>query len=184
MKKILSKKYNIKKRYKALSLLEVLITLFVISVSMIAALNVVIKASTLIKDNEIQDTVNDIVLQTYELIRSSDSLAVSGIGAIDDLTVVNRTTSFSVRYTELPIRGYLEKSTSAFTSCDSSSSYLVQLPPSSNLEISYPVCLKVDIEKTSSGLYNIQISVRYSLSDKPNQLDVYVLNRYGEFLEI
>ncbi len=151
---------------------------------MVAALNVVIRSGTLIKDNEIQDTVNDLVLQTYELIRSSDLLAVSGTNVMTDLNVVNSVTSFRVRYQNNPIRGYLEKTTQPFTSCDLNSEYNYQLPPNLGSNLAYPVCLKVDIEKLDTVRYEVTISVRYSTTTNPANLDTYVLTRFGEFIEI
>ncbi len=171
---------------RGLSLLEVIVVLAIISMTMISAISVVLKANSVIKSNEIQDTANDLLLQSFELLKSPDKVKVLQ-GGFSELSQYGISTVYSINFdTSLNRNGYLKKASQPGTQCDNSSEFNVKL--SAAIDRPYPICIKITITpvgSVSTGItrYDISILLFYSSSDRAIQ-DTYTLNRYEGFIQI
>jgi len=174
------------KNLKALSLLEVMVVLAIISMTMISAMTVVLRANAVIKSNEIQDTANDILLQAFELFKAPDDVKVLQ-GGFAELSQYGTSTTYSLGFENSVLRnGYLKKALTADNSCNNSSEFNIK--PQGNLDRPYPICLRVAITPigsvaTGATRYNITLTLTYSLTTGDIQ-ETYLLTRYDGFVEI
>lgn len=176
--------YKFNKKLKALSLLEVIIVLGIVSMTMVSAMAVVLRANSLIKSNEVQDSANDILFQTFELLRSPDPVKVLESGFVQ-LSQAGLTSTYSIKF-DSNRNGYLAiSSQNASTQCTNSSEFNVE---SINNTRPYPVCIRINITPVgSSGVisrYNIVIILSYTSTSAGDVSETYNLIRYERFEKI
>lgn len=171
------------KKKKALSLLEVIVVLAIISMTMISSMTVVLRANNLIKNNEVQDTANEILMQAFELLRSPEVVKVQqGYSRLGQAGVL---TSYSMEFDDTR-KGYLNMVSSNFdANCSTGNSYNVESLSTSNRP--YAICLRINITPVAgpSGItrYNVVLTLFYATSSGAIQ-DDYLLTRYDGFVEI
>jgi len=179
--------HSASKNKKAFSLIEVIIVLAVISMTMISSMTVVLRANAMIKNNEIRDTANDILLQAFELLRSPDAVKVYRSTGFQPLSLVDVTTSYSMEFQDTAsTRGYLNRETSMVTDrCEALTVYVAETIGQTR---PYPICLKIDItpKTAATGVinrYNISLTLFYNLSSGYIK-EVYSLSRFESFVQI
>jgi type II secretory pathway pseudopilin PulG len=169
---------NHSKYLPALSLVEVLVVLGLVSVSMVGIAGINVRSQIAVKDNELIDAANGIMLQALELAKSPTQLKIS---STDNTTNINGTYAIDKTQPdtllERPSSDAILTSTST---CNTASPYFVSVS-STNPPL---ICLQITFERKQRPLvndnyYEVTSRVLFKLSRGPvlNQLVAY---RRGE----
>jgi len=179
--------YKNKKSIKGVSLVEVIVVLAIISLTIVSAMNVVIRANAIIKDNEIQDTANDIFLQAFELLRSPEPVKVLQ-GGYAELSQAATTTVYTIEFEDsIARKGYLKKAADQSNRTCSIQNEL-NVESIGGVTRSYPICLRISITPINGGsgtisTYLIAIELSY-ITTAGTVTENYQVTRYEKFAEI
>ena len=175
------------KNIKGVSLVEVIVVLAIISLTIVSAMNVVIRANSIIKDNEIQDTANDIFLQAFEMLRSPEPVKVLQ-GGFTELSQGGVVTVYTIEFeNSVSRKGYLKKAANQTgTSCAVGGELNVETI--GGVDRPYPICLRISITPVlgSGGVissYNIAIQLSYTTT-RGLITENYQVTRYEKFVQI
>ncbi len=173
----------INKPKKAATLTEVLIVLGIISTTLVASLALIVNSMIKIKQNEIQDTANGVMIKGLELAKSPKNIAISELPRNGGSTEVNtfyRITSSSVGASVLLEK--VEEGTSSLNQgCTSTSPYNIKTSPVlSQLNAGYDICLQLNIVYLSSNTYKITSQAVYTFLNR-SQTSFITGVRYASF---
>lgn len=167
---------------KALSLVEMLVVLLIMSTTILTALGLILRSSLEIKENEVRDSVNGIILNINESMKSPSAISLNNFTPNQFVAGVEygfRVNPDGANY-ELT---YVQGSTS-LTSCDSQSTYRYTINVSQSTI--QDICILVTIRRlqgTVSPVYEIRTSSLYTYN-QPGATPVssyLVTYRYNEF---
>ena len=173
--------FRIKKNKKALSLIEMLVVLVIISTTVITAFSLILRSNLDIKENEIADTTNSLMVSISEAIKSPGGVPISGftLGSFNTgqeyaFKVAAQGNSFVLTYVP---------GTPSLTTCDSNSQF--KYPVSVDQNTVRDVCVLVGITKTSNDTNRFQVKTNtvYSLvSSSGAPISSYLISyRYNTF---
>lgn len=166
-------------RYKAASLVEILVVLAIVASSMVAVANVNIQAQISLKDNEIIDAANGVMIQALEVAKSPSQVSV--VDPAGNLIPGNIQGYYSLDLNSGSSQGVVLRkqtfSNTKITNCNSTSPYLVDwttngvgatstsLDPNVN-----NICVQVIITEEQRPLivdtyYKIESIVIFNISD-------------------
>jgi|SRR5690606_5282061 len=172
------------KKPKGLSLVEILIVLIIISTTVISAMSLIINSFIEIKENEVQDTANGILLSATEALKSPGVIQISGLSS----GILSRTTGdfFSVTPNDSGFVLTYVPGGESINECDSDSRYLFNLRE--NQQTIDQACLQVKIiDRSGLGItkYEIEAKVVYNFSGKTETNSIKAF-RYEEleFLQL
>lgn len=165
-------KRSFKLKFSAVGLVEVLIVLALVATTMVAATQVTVQSLIKIKEDEVNDYVNGLMVRALEAAKSPQILTIN-----NDLTGL---TDFEGSYTLLvPSEG---ADTPSFTqeaieltplpegSCTTNSPYSVTIPNLGNFTPP-PVCLQVIVAELEgidvNSIFQITVRSVYTLSSGP-----------------
>ncbi len=149
------------KKKKATSLAEVLIILAIISTTVIASTTLVVKALATIKNNEIEDTANGVMVKALEIAKSPADIYVSDTSLVN--TVNGQVYFFSIQNQNNQYT--LRRESSTANSCDSQSPYITDLTQGSQAQ-NINVCLVIEITPQNTldqSIYAITSKIVYQL---------------------
>ena len=179
--------HSSKQNYKGVSLIEVIVVLAIISLTIVSAMTVVIRANAIIKDNEIQDTANDIFLQAFELLRSPEPVKVLQ-GGFTELSQGGIKTVYTIEFeNSISRKGYLKKATNQNgETCALNSEFNIE--SLGNTDRPFPICLTVSVTPVSGSggiitTYNIALELSY-ITTAGVVVENYQVTRYEKFVEI
>jgi hypothetical protein len=173
MKQIILSK---QKSWAAVGLVEVLIVLALVATTMVAATQVTVQALIKIKEDEINDYVNGLMVRTLEAAKSPQTLTINNqLTGLDDfegsytLQVTDdgnppAFTQEAIELTPIPEGG-----------CSISSPYSVTIPNLGNFTPP-PVCLQAIVAELEgidvSSIFQITVRAVYNLSSGPVEREV------------
>jgi len=157
--------YRKRKNKVAQSLLEVMIVLAIISVTIVSAMSIVVKANTAVKTNEIEDQANSKMLEALEAIKSHDKVYVSDTTWLNGGSTYNFSLEKTNNQTDLLFQGF---GSPTLTPSNCGGPYLI-------ININFKMCLQVQITpKTNifagpgaSNYYLVDIIIIYYVSGGP-----------------
>jgi hypothetical protein len=171
----------ITKRKKATSLIEVVVVLAIISITIIASMTLVVKANVSIKNNELIDSANNILLEALEFSKSPGKARYKSPLDILNLSAgLNNTYYFS--YNKDSTGSFLKyeiDGAAALTSFDDCVAY----PVYKINTVPFTLCLQVQIiprPLLTSKYYEINVAIAYDLNGRrvTDNLKTY---RYNDF---
>jgi len=150
------------KKLRAYSLLEVLISLIVISTAMISSVVVLTQSYSLVRENEVKSFADSITVRVFETMRSKEEIGIQG-GVLETVgTSLN--SSFIVKEDTTSNQLYLSTASTAFADdclANPQSEYFYTSEELTDQDDTrYRACLNVAVVKVGS-LYDITISVKY-----------------------
>lgn len=175
------------KKKTAASLVEVLVVLAIIAVSMVFVAEMNVRALLIIRDNEIADTANGLLIKVLELAKSpTDVPAVDingspvsvfeGLYSVDNVATVNSEAAVLIKQA---VTG------EGITTCTPDSAYWVDLSDYAAEVPSGEICMQVMVsevarEISEQTVFLLEVKTVYNLSDGTysNSLTGY---RRGEF---
>lgn len=171
-----------RKNKKALSLVEMLVVLLIMSTTILTALGLTLRSGLEIKENEVRDTVNGIIININESMKSPGSITLNNFTPAQFVAGVDygfRVNSNGATY-ELT---YVQGSTN-LTSCDAQSAYKYTVSISQSTI--QDVCILVKIrrlEGTVPSVYEITTSSLYTYNQPgASPVSSYLVTyRYDEF---
>ncbi len=176
---------NIKPKTKpAVSLVEVLVVLGIVSITLIGSLTLVATSYTQAKTAEIEDAVNGLMVQVLEAVKSPTNVIISNSTLTAD--IVDSVHYFSI-VNNTPSTTSLKEQTSNLSLCKAGVPYYYSLtynPSGGSTANTVSVCLQVIIipKKSVEGAiyYDVTVKGMYLTNNqfKTNSLKTY---RYGTF---
>lgn len=155
--------FRLFKTKKGVSLVEVMIVLGIVSTTLVASVSIIAKSLIEVRVNEIEDSVNTALIQTMEIVKSPQDIAVTGDP---------RLTSYgSANYFKLNTNGnsnvlvYDAANQTEISNCDANSYYGSEYLITSGIE-SFNLCLQVivtPINNNGSIYYNIEAKAIFDL---------------------
>ena len=161
---------------KASTITEVLIVLGIISVTVIVAVNVIIKTLVEIKSNEIDETANAIMLEAMEVAKSPAAVLISD----DDITRAGLGSSLYYTLSKEGGEKFLKQvQNPELTECGASSDYYYNLEDSPSKKSSF--CLQVIITKAGEERYQVVSKVVYNSSGE-DRFNFIRGTRYNDYV--
>jgi len=167
------------KTKNATSLVEVMVVLAIISVAIVAAISLVVKANTVIKSNEIEDQANSKLIEALEAVKAYDKVI------IDNNAWVNSTGVPAYFSLSKPANSATAILTYNFTEVSQLSPQTCQQPYLVT-GLNFKMCLQVQVVPRNntftggSNYYDVYVTVVYYVSGGPitRTLQTY---RYQQF---
>lgn len=173
--------FQIKKNKKALSLIEMLVVLVIISTTVITAFSLILRSNLEIKENEVADSTNSLMVSISEAIKSPGGVPISGFvpGTFTpDIEYAFKVTAQGNSYVLTYVAG-----SASLTTCDSNSQF--KYPVSVDQNTVRDVCVLVGIKKTSANAnrFEVKTNTIYSLvSSSGAPISSYLVSyRYSTF---
>lgn len=186
----MKKEFFIKKRLKATSLVEVLVVLAVISLTIVFSVSLVAKARVVVKNNEIQDQANGLMIKALEIFKSPSDIFIPAEAGLTN-TAASYSFSFdknsSVVNPDVPAVEpnsggttlLYQQSDGPITICDANTNPVYRLD-----RFSFPFCEQILISPKQDVLvnqtyYEIIVNVVYELNNKQVQDSIKTYRYYG-----
>lgn len=150
-----------KKNKKALSLVEMLVVLLIMSTTILTALGLILRSSLEIKENEVRDTVNGIILNINESMKSPGALQLNNFTPNEFVAGVDY--GFSVNSVGSTYELTYVQGSTTLTSCDPQSTYKYTVAISQSTI--QDVCILVTIKRIQGStppVYEIRTSSLYT----------------------
>lgn len=156
-----------KKSIKAFGLAEILIALAIFGVVMIAAIALNVRSLSTIKDNELSDLANSVMVRSVEysktpdfslLVEQTQGVTKTAFAITGDLSNVNTSTLTLVQRTDVQ----------KITTCDASSQFKVQISNTPNFDL----CNQIIVEDVGNGNYSVTSVVVYKTSRSTQRSEI------------
>lgn len=156
-----------KKVFNAVSLVEVVVVLGIIATTLVSAAQLSVRMTRTIKDNEISDFTNGVVLQALEIAKSPAAVklaSAAGGGSSTGSYRLDRSGAQAVLWRE-------SQTVNRITNCTSASPYRVQIADGSQQLLGEAlVCLQILIQPRQGAVrqsyFEIEAISVYQLSDQ------------------
>lgn len=170
------------KNKKALSLIEMLIVLIIISTTVLTAFGIILRSNLEIKENEVKDTVNTLMVSINEAVKTPVRLQLRNFSS----SSFSPNVEYAFRVEQqgsIYILTYVSGSTS-LTSCSSTSSFKYNI--ASIQSTVTDVCVLVSIKSVQGAVparYEVKTNTLYTFN-QPSATPNYsylIANRYDTF---
>ncbi len=164
------------RKQKAFGLVEIIVSLAVFGTAIIATMALTVNAYTTVKNNELGDLANSIMISSGEYFKSPNAKTILPPAGSNGSFYYNLTTPINVNpgSTQVSNLGFNRQTSTAakINSCDTGSIYKVAFNDTTGLPNNFIVCNQVIIQPQPDGSYKILSEVVYKTSKGLDQSEL------------